>query len=143
MCCAAKKDDDYPDGIWQSIREKLHDKGIDIDAMCSREGGAVRAKMVCIAPDLRESVEKMGETARDQTVMVRIDEATSKTLDEWVQTGYVKSRSEAAALFIREGLNVRATELDRMRDLIDQVEHAKERLREKAKEIFGKESPST
>ncbi len=133
------KDKDAQTGIWDSIREKLHKKGIDIDAMCAREGGALRAKVVCIAPDLMDSVSEMGQTARDQTVMVRVDEETSKTLDEWVETGSVKSRSEAAALFIREGLKVRASELEKMRDLIQEVDSAKERLREKAREVFGEE----
>ncbi len=133
------KNKDFPTGIWDTIREKLHNKGIDIDAMCAAEGGALKAKVVCIAPDLMDSVSEMGQTARDQTVMVRVDEETSKTLDEWVETGSVKSRSEAAALFIREGLKVRASELEKMRDLIQEVDSAKERLREKAREVFGEE----
>lgn len=136
MNCAAK-DDDFPAGMWNTIREKLREKGIDMEAMCSGEG--FRAKVVCVAPDLRESMEEMGQTARDQTVMVRVDEETSRNLDEWVETGYVKSRSEAAALFIREGLKVRASELEKMRDLIENVENAKERLRDKAREVFGEE----
>ena len=137
--CSDARGKDPQTGIWDSIREKLHNKGIDIDAMCAAEGGALKAKVVCIAPDLMDSVLEMGQTARDQTVMVRVDEETSKALDEWVETGSIRSRSEAAALFIREGLKVRASELEKMRDLIQEVESAKERLREKARKVFGEE----
>jgi len=69
--------------------------------------------------------------------MVRIDEETRKTLDAWVETGYFKSRSEAAALFMREGLKIRASELEKLKDALHQVAQAKNVLRDKASEIFG------
>jgi Arc/MetJ-type ribon-helix-helix transcriptional regulator len=73
--------------------------------------------------------------------MVRVDEATSQALDAWVATGAVKSRSEAAALFIREGLKVRADELARLRDSLRELDEAKERLHRRAMEVFGAEPP--
>ncbi len=81
----------------------------------------------------------MGQVPRGHTLMVRIDEETKKTLDAWVETNYVKSRSEAAALFIREGLKVRASELEIMKEDLAQVKKAKNRLHEKAREIFEKD----
>jgi Arc/MetJ-type ribon-helix-helix transcriptional regulator len=78
----------------------------------------------------------MGRTTRDQVVMVRIDEDTSTKLDHWVETGAFKSRSEAAALFIREGLLVHARELDELDEALSGVEQAKDRLRQKARQVF-------
>lgn len=49
----------------------------------------------------------------------------------------MRSRSEAAALFIQEGLKVREQELDQLGDALQGVEQAKERLREKARDVFG------
>jgi hypothetical protein len=54
-----------------------------------------------------------------------------------VETGAVKSRSEAAALFIKEGLKVRAKELEQLRGALKGVEEAKEKLRARAREVFG------
>ena len=71
--------------------------------------------------------------------MVRVDEATLEALDAWVATGAVKSRSEAAALFIREGLELRADELEQLRDALREVQEAQDRLKAKAREIFGEE----
>ncbi len=131
-------------GLWEKIQPQLKARGIDIDFdigegfdfLCDDEVGP-RVKVVCVAPDLKESVEEMGQTQRDQVVMVRVDGSTLENLDAWVTTGAVKSRSEAAALFIREGLKVRADELAQLRDALREVQEARDRLKERAREIFG------
>jgi len=129
-------------GLWDRIRSQLQDKGVSIDfengfdfSCVNPMGGGV--KVVCVAPDLKQSVEEMGRKPRDQVVMVRVDESTLGDLDAWVATGAVKSRSEAAALFIREGLKVRSDELERLRGALREVKEAQERLRQRAREIFG------
>ena len=72
----------------------------------------------------------------------RIDEDTKKALDDWVETGAVKSRSAAAALFMREGIKVRSGELEQLREALDDLGQAKERLKEKARQVIG-EIPET
>ncbi len=143
-------------GLWEKIQPQLKARGIDIDfdfgegidfgegfdfSCAGKDGQGARVKVVCVAPDLKESVEEMGQTQRDQVVMVRVDESTLENLDAWVATGAVKSRSEAAALFIREGLKVRADELEKLRDALREVQEAKERLQQQAREIFGASEP--
>ena len=125
--------------IFAAIAEKLETMGIDLgeeleSGLRDLEAGV---KVVCVTPDLGQSVREMGANPRDQTVMVRVDEGTRKRLDAWVETGAVKSRSEAAALFIREGLQVRAEELDELEDALRTVEEARKKLRAKAKTVFG------
>ncbi len=144
---------DQPDSLWRRIRRKLADNGVYIEVSAGRGledlgidnlddllvdlgeiGDAI--KVVCVSPDLKSSAEEMSETQRDQVVMVRVDEETRNRLDDWVKTGAVKSRSEAAALFIREGLAVRADELERLREALREVEEAQERLHQRAREVF-------
>ncbi len=130
-------------GLWDKIRSQLEAKGVSVDFengfdfSCVDPIGGGGVKVVCVAPDLKQSVEEMGRKPRDQVVMVRVDESTLGDLDAWVATGAVKSRSEAAALFIREGLKVRSDELERLRDALREVKEAQERLRQQAREIFG------
>ncbi len=121
-----------------SVFEQLSEHGIVMENLCCDDIEGARAKVVCIEPDLAGSVKEMGKTPRGETLMVRIDEETRKTLDAWVETGYFKSRSEAAALFMREGLKIRASELGKLKDALRQVQQAKNVLRDKAGEIFGK-----
>lgn len=126
--------------IWDHIREELKDKGIDLDADCCEANDGSPLKVVCMAGGLSDSLEKMGKTTRDQVLMVRIDEDTRKKLDHWVETGAFKSRSEAAALFINEGLALHAKELGELQEALNNVEDAKENLRRKAREVFDRSS---
>ncbi len=131
--------------ILEKIQKGLAKAGVEVEltgstaasAASAGESAGARVKVVCVPSGVRESVEEMNQTARDQVVMVRVDQETSEALDLWVETGAVKSRSEAAALFIREGLSVRADELERLREALRDVEAARARLREQAQQVFG------
>lgn len=132
------------DSLLESIQQELRENGIEVDLgsdsrVWSWPKKSKRFKMVCVAPGLKDSVDELGKSPRDQVVMVRVDSETSEALDAWVETGAVKSRSEAAALFIGEGLRVRADELERLRGALKDVEDARERLRDQARQVFGEE----
>lgn len=134
--------------MWDRVRTELNQAGIDLETMGVRIeelGGKLgrAVKVVFVAPDLQESVDAMNREQRDQVIMVRVDEATLQTLDAWVKTEAVKSRSEAAAVFIREGLKVRASELDKLEDALADVDRARERLHERVKEVFGEKAQPT
>lgn len=122
---------------WDSLKGQLEALGIDLAALCGAELDTAKVKVVCVAPDLKAGLKELDGLTRDQVVMVRVDEETSRALDAWVETSAVKSRSEAAALFIREGLKVRAAELDQLREALREVEDARRRLREKARGVLG------
>jgi len=125
-----------------SIVETIEALGVEIGDEIEESLRDIKGdwKVIGITPNLGESVREMGESPRDHTVMVRVDEDTSKRLDAWVESGAVKSRSEAAALFIREGLQVRADELAELEEALQKVEKAKQGLRDKAKTVFGEQS---
>jgi Arc/MetJ-type ribon-helix-helix transcriptional regulator len=125
--------------IWETIREELHQCGIDLGDVCPGAEDPNNIRVVCIAPGLTKSLTALGQTARDQVVMVRLDQETTGKLDAWVETGAVRSRSEAAALFIREGLQVRARELERLEDALHNVQKAKDELHQKAREVLGRD----
>jgi Arc/MetJ-type ribon-helix-helix transcriptional regulator len=123
--------------ILEHLREELGDLGIALDGdCCGPDTDSSPFKVFCMAGGLSESLKEMGKSPRDQVLMVRVDEDTAKKLDAWVETGAFKSRSEAAALFIREGLKVHARELNELEDALSGVESAKENLKEKAREVF-------
>lgn len=125
--------------IWSVIRDQLETCGVDLEALSclAKDGTSIKMKVVCIADDLRSSLDALGQSARDQVLMVRVDKDTVDELDAWVETGAMKSRSEAAAFFIREGLQVRSSEFGELKNAVDAVAEAKERLRNAARDVFG------
>jgi len=128
--------------IWETIRAELKERGIDLDTGCCEAEPGSPLRVVCMAGGLSDSLKEMGRTTRDQVVMVRVDEETSKKLDHWVETGAFKSRSEAAALFIREGLKVHARGLEQLDEALSGVEQAKEHLRQRVRQVFEAETDS-
>jgi Arc/MetJ-type ribon-helix-helix transcriptional regulator len=119
------------------IVEQLEAQGVDLTELgcCDGEGSPIR--VACVAANVGQLLDELGRSKRDQVVMVRVDQETARQLDAWVETGAVRSRSEAAALFMREGLEVRAPELDQLKDAISEVGRARERLRERVQEVLG------
>lgn len=128
--------------LWERVQGELRRSGIDLEALCGDDVDPNRVRVVCIAPDLNESVTALGQKPRDQVVMVRLDRETTSKLDAWVETGAVRSRSEAAALFIREGLRVRGRELQQLEEALSDLLEAKKNLRSKAREVLGREPES-
>lgn len=128
-----------PEALHDAILAMLREQGIDLDELCDSGNGEPAVRVIRVSPSLQSSREEFRGLPRGETVMVRTDEATRQTLDAWVETGYFKSRSEAAALFLKEGLKMRQRELDSLIDAIDGVKQAREELRAKAQEIFGAE----
>lgn len=141
--------------ILDTVRAQLAKAGIEFESCCSPAAGSAeegeepsdgaggaasvrsQVKVVCVAPNLQQAVQELCGCNRDQVVMVRVDQETTTKLDTWVETGAVKSRSEAAALFIREGLKVRQSELERLGDVLESYNEAKDRLRREARDAFG------
>lgn len=81
-----------------------------------------------------ESIGKAIESAlaaRDKVVMVRVNDDSLRSLDALVQTGIFKSRSEAAAFLISEGVKAQAPLFERIWERIKEIE----RLRAELKDI--------
>jgi Arc/MetJ-type ribon-helix-helix transcriptional regulator len=81
-----------------------------------------------------ESIGKAIESAlaaRDHVVVVRVNDDSLRSLDALVQSGIFKSRSEAAAFLISEGVKAQAVLFERISERIKEIE----RLRAELKDI--------
>ena len=123
--------------VWTQVSKALEQHGIDFRIAMGGDRDLADCTVMCLTGDMKTTVAEMARSPRDQVVMVRIDEETKKALDDWVETGAVKSRSQAAALFMREGIKVRSGELEQLREALDEVGQAKQRLEEKARQVIG------
>ena len=123
-------------GLWATIRETLEEAGLDIELPDLSELDPADCKVICMPLGLSTSLREMECEPRDNVVMVRVNDDTKRRLDAWIETGAVKSRSEAAALFIREGLKVRSEELEQLEAALGDVEDARDRLGKKGRRVL-------
>jgi hypothetical protein len=129
-----------PGAVADEILRQLSEQGVDLDRLLAVKTGEERAvRVVCLSSDLRDSLAELGQAPRDQVLMLRVDKESIELLDAWVETGAARSRSEAAALFLKEGLKVRAPELRELSEALRQVQEARRRLREKAIKVLGRD----
>jgi Arc/MetJ-type ribon-helix-helix transcriptional regulator len=84
---------------------------------------------------LNKATESIGKaiesalSARDHVVMVRVNDESLKSLDALVQSGIFKSRSEAAAFLISEGVKAQATLFERISQRIAEIERLRSELK--------------
>ncbi len=76
---------------WDSIAEMIKAQGINLEELCDMDAEGAQCKVICLDPNLGESVQEMGLLPRDVTLMVRTDDKTSQALDAWRETGYFKA----------------------------------------------------
>ncbi len=69
----------------------------------------------------RSQVGGKSDGKRDNVVMVRVGEEDLNRIDELVESGQFKSRSEATAYLISEGIKARKHMFDRMKEKISQI----------------------
>ena len=122
-------------GFLDRLTEKLEKIGLDIETV-SEDG----VRVVCVS-NIGDSLKDLIGVTKDNVVMVRVDDDTLKKLDAWIEAGVVKSRSEAALLFIREGLSARRSELEEMEGALADLKAAKEKLHARAQDLFGSTTP--
>jgi tyrosyl-tRNA synthetase len=116
-------------------RSALEALGIDVDALLA---GGEGTRVVVVQAGMEDAVKTLSSGSRDQVVMTRINLETAQALDSWVDAGIAKSRSEAAALFLQEGLKIREPELQELSGALRTLESAREAVKAKAKTLMGK-----
>ena len=130
----------YLQDILKSVQGLLDEHGVTASVqMPDLLDRGSSCRMICITGDLGTRRTQMKQQSRDNVMMVRVDDESIEALDSWIGAGVAASRSEAAALFIKEGLGLRGHELDQLRAPIDKVARAQKELREKARAILGDE----
>jgi Arc/MetJ-type ribon-helix-helix transcriptional regulator len=79
-----------------------------------------------------ETVNKAVERAmnvRDTTVLIRLSESSSDSIDTLVSAGIFKGRSDAAAFLIDEGIKAQAALFQGIQDKLGEIEKLREELR--------------
>ena len=103
-------------------KEKIEKKDKVVMAMCCSEGESAEKIKEKVLLKLGEGLE-----GRSNVVMTRLNDDDLKQMDALVEVEVFKSRSEAAAFFIKEGIQAR-------KDLFQKVMSTVEKIRELKKQ---------
>ena len=79
-----------------------------------------------------ETVNKAVERAmnvRDTTVLVRLSESSSDSIDTLVSAGIFKGRADAAAFLIEEGIKAQMPLFQRIQEKLGEIEKLRDELR--------------
>ncbi len=104
--------------------EKVEKREKVVMAMCCPEGEE--------AEKIKEKVLlKLGERLEDRSnvVMTRLNDNDLKQIDALVEVEIFKSRSEAAAFFIKEGIQARKDLFQRVMSTVDKIRELKEQAK--------------
>ena len=95
-----------------------------------------------VGGSLRDTI-KSARSARDSVVMVRVNRESLRKMDALVDCGLTKSRSEAAAFLITEGIKARADLYDKIAEQSEVIRNAREELGRLLDEEHDEEVDST
>lgn len=125
-----------------SGKKETEDKVVEEKACCDLsklvlEGNGSKAVIVTagadhVSSDLRQTILKQVNSAlkrRENVVMTRLNDDVLNKLDALVEIELFKSRSEAAAFFILEGVNARKDLFDKVMPTMEEINRLKEELR--------------
>ena len=117
------------------IAEELEEAGVT---------GLPKSALAAMFEGIDETVESV-RGKRSNVVMVRVSQDSLDRLDDLVECGLTRSRSEAAAFLIAEGVKARTDLFDKIADQTRLIREAKERLKEllKDEELPRKEGDAT
>ena len=87
-----------------------------------------REVVASVAGTVKDSLKTVRET-RDSVVMVRLNRESLQKIDEFVDCQVTKSRSEAAALLINEGIKAKTDLFNEVAEQAEIIRQARERLR--------------
>ena len=105
-----------------------------IEIIIDEAGAAVksayrRSGAETLGENLKETIQS-ALSARENVVMVRLNKDSLERLDELVEAGVVKSRSEASAFLIGEGIKAKEEVFNRIAEKIEKIRAARQELRD-------------
>ena len=111
----------------ENVGKSDDEKKKDAVKICCPEG-----ESEVVSPELKDAIlMKLGNGLGDRgnVVMTRLDDADLKQIDALVEVEAFKSRSEAAAFFIKEGIQARRDLFQKVMPTVDKIRELKEQAK--------------
>jgi len=102
----------------------LNDLAASVKDVAQRTGDVINKATESIGKAIDSAL-----SARDHVVMVRVNDEALRKIEALAESGIFKSRSEAAAFLISEGVKAQSALFKRIEEKIDQIERLRSELK--------------
>ncbi len=114
-------------GVRTRIKGAAREQTEDVNRAMREVLGKSKDVASSVGESLRDTIKSV-RSARDSVVMVRMSKASLRKLDALVDCGLTKSRSEAAAFLVSEGIKARADVYDKIAEQSEVIRNARAEL---------------
>ncbi len=114
-------------GVKTRIKDAAREEIEDVNRAMREVLGKSKDVASSVGESLRDTIKSV-RTARDSVVMVRMSKESLRNLDALVDCGLTRSRSEAAAFLISEGIKARASMYEKIAEQSEVIRNAREEL---------------
>lgn len=109
--------------------EPGHDEKTRVSSSVREMASRIPESLSAIGRDISRTIERAISAKDDYVVAVKVSHDAQEKLEQLVQAGVFRSRAEAAAFLIDEGIETQAALFDRVRQKLSEIERLRAELR--------------
>ena len=109
--------------------EPEHDDKSRVSSSVREMASRIPESLSAIGRDISRTIERAMSAKDDYVVAVKVSPDAQEKLEQLVQAGVFRSRAEAAAFLIDEGINTQAALFERVQQKLSEIERLRAELR--------------
>ena len=124
---SGEQPDEAHAGVRTRIKDAAREQTEDVNRAMREVIGKSKDVASSVGESLRDTIKSV-RSARDSVVMVRVSKESLRKMDALVDCGLTRSRSEAAAFLITEGIKAKAEMYDKIAEQSEVIRNARAEL---------------
>jgi Arc/MetJ-type ribon-helix-helix transcriptional regulator len=117
------------DDLMIQDNEPEHDEKSRVSSTVREMASRIPESLSAIGRDISRTIERAMSAKDDYVVAVKVSQDAQEKLEQLVQAGVFRSRAEAAAFLIDEGIKTQAALFERVQQKLSEIERLRAELR--------------
>ena len=117
------------DDLMIQDNDEEHDEKGRVSSSVREMASRIPESLSAIGRDISRTIERAMSAKDDYVVAVKVSHDAQEKLEQLVQSGVFRSRAEAAAFFIDEGIKTQAALFERVQQKLSEIERLRAELR--------------